>query len=411
MVILMAGMKAHAKPRRKEKLWVVLDWMTIFPLITPGVILIPTESPRCTSYSYDGAGNRVKAVVSDVVTYFPGRHYDDEVVVGWVANSPWLLSIQKMHGSGGKMKKGFEQNKVLGWLLNIVFVMLMTSCQINTETVKIKTINPTFTNTLPGSATITPNSTQTMPITTSTPLPINTWTPQPTLSQEETTERVQKLLTGDDICRLPCWGNIIPGETSWEEAKANLTTFAKVIDTPDNHFKGFKLPNSLEPENSFGMGLRVDKRAKIVEIIYTYRHDFRLDQMLSNYGQPAEVWLHADWNISVLPMNLIYTILLYYPDQGILAAYQGFGEIGDIYEICPSKIDYDYPQPILKLWSPQQQLPIEYVIQNFAPELGEMERYDRIENVELQGMDVQEFFEIYQNPENENVCIQIPAHE
>lgn len=103
MVILMAGMKAHAKPpSRKEKLWVVLDWMTIFPLITPGVTLISTESPRCTSYSYDGAGNRVKAVVSDVVTYSPGRHYDDEVVVGWVANPPWLLSMQKFLGLGGK---------------------------------------------------------------------------------------------------------------------------------------------------------------------------------------------------------------------------------------------------------------------------------------------------------------------
>lgn len=310
------------------------------------------------------------------------------------------------------MKNKIKQNLVFNWLLRIVVVILLTGCRINTETVKIKTINPTFTNTLPGSATIAPSLTQTMlPSTTFTPLPTNTWTPQPTLSQEETTERVQKLLTGDDICRLPCWGNITPGETSWEEAKAHLATFAKVIDTPDNLFKGFVLPNSLEPENSFGMGLRVDKRVKIVELIYTYRHDYRLDQMLSNYGQPAEVWLYADWNISVFPMNLRYTILLYYPDQGILAAYQGFGEIGDIYNICPSKIDYDGPQPILKLWSPQKQLSIEYVIQNFAPELGEFKRYDRIENLDLQGMDVQKFFDIYQNSENENVCIQIPAHE
>jgi hypothetical protein len=302
-------------------------------------------------------------------------------------------------------------------VISLLFVTMLAGCAaVKQEVVPTPPLTvdnaPEQTAILISIETLTPSPSQTMMSTrTNNPIPVYTWTPQSTLSQEEATERVQDLLIGDEICRLPCWGNIIPGETSWEEAKAYLTTFAKVQDTPDSPFKGIELPNSLEPENSFGMGLGVDQRTKMVEVIVTYRHDYRLDQMLSNYGQPTDIWLHADWNISVLPMNLMYTITLYYPDQGILAAYQGSAEIGDIYEICPSEIDYDDSQPILKLWSPQEKLSIEYVIQNYAPELGEIEGYNRIENVELRGMDVQEFYEIFQDPENENVCIQIPAYE
>jgi hypothetical protein len=44
--------------------------------VTPGVTPIPTETsppPLLAEYFYDGDGNMVKAVVNDVVTYYPGR--------------------------------------------------------------------------------------------------------------------------------------------------------------------------------------------------------------------------------------------------------------------------------------------------------------------------------------------------
>ena len=51
--------------------------------VTPGVTPIPTETPppplQSASYSYDGDGNMVRAVVNDVVTFYPGRHYNEEV--------------------------------------------------------------------------------------------------------------------------------------------------------------------------------------------------------------------------------------------------------------------------------------------------------------------------------------------
>jgi hypothetical protein len=51
--------------------------------VTPGVTPIPTETPppplQSAEYVYDGDGNMVKAVVNDVVTYYPGRHYNEKV--------------------------------------------------------------------------------------------------------------------------------------------------------------------------------------------------------------------------------------------------------------------------------------------------------------------------------------------
>jgi hypothetical protein len=65
-----------AKAQRKDS-----DWMTL--PVTPGVTPIPTETPppplQSAEYVYDGDGNMVKAVVNDVVTYYPGRHYNEEV--------------------------------------------------------------------------------------------------------------------------------------------------------------------------------------------------------------------------------------------------------------------------------------------------------------------------------------------
>ena len=55
---------------------------TLTVSVTPGTTPIPTETPPpplLAEYVYDGDGNMVKAVVNDVVTYYPGRHYNEEV--------------------------------------------------------------------------------------------------------------------------------------------------------------------------------------------------------------------------------------------------------------------------------------------------------------------------------------------
>jgi hypothetical protein len=56
---------------------------TLTVSVTPGTTPIPTETPppplQEASYTYDGDGNMVKGVVNGVETYYPGRHYNEEV--------------------------------------------------------------------------------------------------------------------------------------------------------------------------------------------------------------------------------------------------------------------------------------------------------------------------------------------
>ena len=219
--------------------------------------------------------------------------------------------------------------------LEIMFAILITNCQMSPETAAMETDTPltTASATTTRTPTSTSSPTQTVtPIKTNTPLSSSTWTPWPTLSQEETMEWVQAVLTGDEICRLPCWGSIVPGETSEEEAKAYFKAFAQqvYIDPDGNYiFPKFSYPNY--PGNTFGAALNIDRRTKLINFIETFRDGYRLDQLLRNYGPPAEIWISAEWDIyAPAPFKLMYSIILFYTDQGFLAIYRGDGEIDSI---------------------------------------------------------------------------------
>jgi len=313
------------------------------------------------------------------------------------------------------MKKCNYQHLIPGWFVSILFAGCIVGCQIDTSIMTSEIGTPmiaafaTITKTL----TLTPIPTQTMiPTRTNTPLPTHTWTPRPTLSQEEAIERVRAVFTGDEICRLPCWGDIIPGETSVEEAMAYFESFAQTVYVnPEDKFIFPEFPNPENLDETIGSTFYVERRTKLVNFINTYRDDYRLDQLLRSYGSPIEIWLQADVDISKRPQVMKYDILLFYPDQSFLAAYRGNGEISPIFDICPSKIDYERAQPVLKLWSPQQEFTFEDVMRKYGADLGGMELYNQIEEVEITGMTAQEFYEIFKYPENADVCIQLPGAE
>ena len=56
---------------------------TLTVSVTPSTTPIPAETPppplQEAAYTYDGDGNMVKGVVNGVETYYPGRHYNEEV--------------------------------------------------------------------------------------------------------------------------------------------------------------------------------------------------------------------------------------------------------------------------------------------------------------------------------------------
>jgi hypothetical protein len=55
-----------------------------------------------------------------------------------------------------------------------------------------------------------------------------TWTPRPTLNPDEAIRLVQDLLVDNCGCRLLCYWGVVPGETTWQEAKSFLEAFAHI---------------------------------------------------------------------------------------------------------------------------------------------------------------------------------------
>lgn len=272
------------------------------------------------------------------------------------------------------------------------------------------TVEPSALAIAPSAITKTPiptlNPTQTAtPTKTNTPFPTNTWTLLPTLSPKEAQERVQVLMTGDEICLLPCWGNIIPGKTSIDEAKAHLNSFAYKIGGTREYIS----LTILKPDQSGliinGGTFHIDKRKNIVTFIDTYRYGYRLDQLLNTYGSPAEVWIWADTNISVRPMKIMYQMALYYPSKGFLAIYEGDGEIDDIYNVCP--INSNNLNPSLKIWPQEQNLTFEKIVRDSGLGIPEFKQFNNIEKDF--GIDMQEFYTLYKEAENEDICIPVPA--
>jgi hypothetical protein len=69
---------------------------------------------------------------------------------------------------------------------------------------------------------------------------------------------------------------------------------------------------------------------------------YQLHQMLEVYGQPDQVLFEADTDYD------LFHILLYYPERGITAYYEGtFMRLNRTYRVCPQGIG-----PELWLWSP-----------------------------------------------------------
>jgi hypothetical protein len=102
-------------------------------------------------------------------------------------------------------------------LLHFCFLLCLAACGVQEATDSLPTMTPSATHTI-----APPTSTLTLtPIPTQTPLPspspTATRTPLPRIESEaEALDLIS--FTGNGSCKLPCWMNIIPGQTDWDDA-------------------------------------------------------------------------------------------------------------------------------------------------------------------------------------------------
>jgi hypothetical protein len=213
-----------------------------------------------------------------------------------------------------------------------------------------------------------PNATNTLKITsvpsvTKTPAIAPSYTPLPTLSSDERERRILGLISSNNDCDLPCWWGITPGRTTFAEARNFFRQFNPhpylQEEAPNKQFVNYLIPVSETISFGYGIDIKLEIVDGIVQIVSVGSIEsatiFSIRNILSDYGQPLEVWIHTyrSYLGGIPPVD----VLLFYPDQGILARYSAelteINESGDSASIC---LDHS---PSLTLWSPEEQIDFE----------------------------------------------------
>lgn len=277
-------------------------------------------------------------------------------------------------------------------------------------------ISPTATSMPPTDTPVpsqTPAPTNTPIPPTLTPTPTQTPTPVPTLTYVQEGALLQELMSTNEGCQLPCWWGIHLGDT--------LTSIGQTFSqwgvgpwdvTTSGDEKGYIKLGYYNPETGFDEP-HVFSQFYAIEGVVQYmkisgNHESRLfgeaefvrdweryflPTILQTYGKPAQAYLLPGNRMEAGPSN--YTLLLYYPELGINISYNFWGTQ---LENGLDKVCFVLEEVMLinlYLYDPQfaGYWPIPHLLG-----LGNEEDTWLIEN-EL-GMDLQTFYDTYQDPDN-----------
>lgn len=254
----------------------------------------------------------------------------------------------------------------------------------------------------------TPTVTKTpIPTNTPTPSPYPTSTPIPTMLPEEVTEYVRELLLTNNGCRLPCFLGITLGETTWKEVEKIFLPIAYKIAPP---------APGMDPASAY-VTLHVDKSLypkEFIELRFLMQggvvveiqggiglvQSYNLSEFLMTFGKPSEIHL-GTWVSRRYISDFPFSFSLYYPDLGIIADYWATTNVSEDLVIgCPT----DELPPYLMFWEPEEErLFLDLVLYDHPA----MEEKYLPHLEDATGMSIEEFYEIFIDPESE-ACFEVP---
>ncbi len=167
--------------------------------------------------------------------------------------------------------------------------------------------------------------------------------------------RIRELMKANPNCTLPCWWGITPGKTTWSEANDLLKAFATKIVYQSNgdSFSAGAFFNTPPKEiSSSYILLSISGVGQIVQTIKVAgiegALEMALPQLLSEYGQPSEIWINTF--SSYIDNKPPFTVFLFYPEHGFLAQYDSDASIaGTTIRACANQVS------VIRLWSPTRQ--------------------------------------------------------
>lgn len=291
-------------------------------------------------------------------------------------------------------------------------LLLLTGCAAQSilPTVPVASVSevPTSTPTSkPPMATNVISLTQASVPTTPTPIS--------TLTAEQIRAFVVSALQDPRRCELPCWWNIVPGETTWETARNSFIqqglgwienagqdgmTFR--ISYPDhpNPFT-YRVDVNLLAKNGSVQSMSIKGEGGLIS--NHFAQDWRLyslKEILMQYGQPSHVLLAI-----ALPhesgANSFYTLSVFYQQQGFGIAYGGIAdESGSKVHVCPALEQVSD----IRLWlqSPTSKTSID----RLAISPDERPYFRSLE--EATGLNTSMFYEAFKDTDQQQ-CVDTPA--
>ena len=261
----------------------------------------------------------------------------------------------------------------------------------------------------------TPTPTTVLYTASPTHLPTKTPTSIPTLTLTHTLltdEQIQAWFLENMItpeCDLPCWLGITPGVSTWDSTKERLAPYVdrmsegeydgKLSGSATFHFSTTEMPDTVI---FLSFSIR-DNVVTSMSISGSWEAGYQLPELLSRYGVPGQVWVEGyfdQYNYSGPRGIMLY---LYYPDKNFEAHFS-------VPPTAPIWTDVSNWQncmkygPNLYILEPDENRSFDDV----AEKLSFDPRWPVIPISEALGMNVQSFYEVYQDAKDP-ICFNIPV--
>lgn len=232
----------------------------------------------------------------------------------------------------------------------ILLAVLLSGCSSGQQIVTPSaTIPATKTNT----STPTPTQTAT-PVFTATPSP--TTDPVLLLPTYEPQEFLDHLLHDDDICKLPCWGNI-ETEMTWDATFRYLRPIIEstVYEYTDPklyppYYNGFS-----SVANESGERVRAFfyyDRDGVIQLIETRRVGYDMQHLIQTYGRPEEFYFFSFYDIEYAYKRMT-NVFFYYPNQHFMAVFTQVDDVNSVINFCSSNIEKNR-SPDLMIWAGEE---------------------------------------------------------
>lgn len=184
----------------------------------------------------------------------------------------------------------------------------------------------------------TPTFTQTIEPPTATFTVLPSWTPLPTLEDQNSFLDFISF-TESNTCKFPCWASIVPGQTNWDEAVFALRPLETVanLEVLNNQESSYGIVNTVS-WYLYGGDFRTDGKfltgnnVNLIRLHYESFSEgvpsystplparFNLQRVLTEYGIPSMVFIYTFIHDEQGPLP--FSLLLVYPENHFYVIYQ-----------------------------------------------------------------------------------------